>query len=212
MAKRAFDLFWALLGLAILSPLLLLVAALVKSEDGGPVFFRQVRIGRGGRPFRIWKFRTMVVGAERKGRAITVGADPRITGIGRFLRASKVDELPQLLNVVAGEMSLVGPRPEVPRYVELYSESQRAILALRPGITDLASIKYRNEGELLAAADDPDETYIRAVLPDKIRINLSYASRAGVGSDFLVILATLGLFPAGRIGGEAVSPSARRSG
>lgn len=212
MAKRAFDLFWSLLGLALLAPALALVAILVKAEDGGPVFFRQARVGQGGRPFRIWKFRTMVVDAERKGRAITVGADPRITRIGRFLRAAKLDELPQLLNVVAGEMSLVGPRPEVPRYVELYTGSQRAILDLRPGITDLASIKYRHESELLAGAEDPDGTYIQAILPDKIRINLAYAARAGVGSDFLVILATLGLFPAARIGGETVSPSARRSG
>jgi len=199
MAKRVFDLFWSILGLAVLSPLLVMVALLVKWEDGGPVFFRQVRIGRDGRPFRIWKFRTMVVDAERQGRAITVGLDVRITKIGRHLRNTKLDEIPQLLNVLFGDMSLVGPRPEVPRYVELYSESQRAILGLRPGITDLASIKYRNESELLAEAEDPDETYVQTILPDKIRLNLAYASRAGVWSDFLVILATLGLFPPARI-------------
>ncbi len=199
MVKRAFDLFWSILGLMALSPLLALVALLVKLEDGGPVFFWQVRIGRGGRPFRIWKFRTMVADAERQGRAITVRQDPRITRIGRHLRNTKLDEFPQLLNVVAGEMSLVGPRPEVPRYVELYSETQRAILALRPGITDLASIKYRNESDLLAESENPDETYVQTLLPDKIRINLAYASRAGVWSDFLVILATLGLFPPERI-------------
>lgn len=199
MAKRAFDLFWSILGLVVLAPLLVLAAVLVKLEDRGPVFFRQVRIGRGGLPFRIWKFRTMVVDAERQGRAITVGRDPRITRIGAWLRDSKLDELPQLLNVVAGDMSLVGPRPEVPRYVELYSEAQRAILALRPGITDLASIKYRHESELLAKAENPDETYIRVLLPDKLRINLAYAARADVWSDFLVILATLGLYPAGRV-------------
>ncbi|NWJ42564.1 MAG: sugar transferase [Geothrix sp.] len=199
MAKRAFDLFWSILGLVILSPLLVLAALLVKLEDGGPVFFRQVRIGREGRPFRIWKFRTMVVDAERMGRSITVGQDARITRVGARLRDTKLDELPQLLNVVAGDMSLVGPRPEVPRYVELYSEAQRAILALLPGITDLASIKYRHESELLAGAENPDETYVQVLLPDKIRINLAYAARAGVWSDFLVILATLGLFPPGRI-------------
>lgn len=199
MAKRAFDLFWSILGLVVLSPLLVLAALLVKLEDRGPVFFRQVRIGRGGLPFRIWKFRTMVVDAERQGRAITVGRDPRITRMGAWLRDTKLDELPQLLNVVAGDMSLVGPRPEVPRYVELYSEAQRAILALRPGITDLASIKYRHESELLAQAENPDETYVRVLLPDKLRINLAYAARADVRSDFLVILATLGLFPSGRI-------------
>lgn len=201
MAKRAFDLFWSVLGLAVLSPLLLLVALLVKLEDGGPVFFRQVRIGRGGHPFLIWKFRTMVVDAERQGRAITVGQDRRITRIGRYLRNTKLDEFPQLLNVLAGEMSLVGPRPEVPRYVDHYTEAQRAILGLRPGITDLASIKYRNESDLLGQAEDPEATYVQVVLPDKIRINLAYAEGAGVGSDFLVILATLGLFPPTRIRG-----------
>jgi lipopolysaccharide/colanic/teichoic acid biosynthesis glycosyltransferase len=145
----------------------------------------------------------MVVDAERQGPAITVGRDPRITRVGAWLRATKLDEIPQLLNVVAGEMSLVGPRPEVPRYVELYTESQRAILALRPGITDLASIKYRNESELLAQAADPDRTYVQDILPDKVQINLAYATRAWVGTDFLVILATLGLYPAAKIpGGE----------
>jgi lipopolysaccharide/colanic/teichoic acid biosynthesis glycosyltransferase len=202
MGKRAFDLFWSTLGLTLLSPLLVLVALAVKLEDGGPVYFRQVRIGRGGRPFRIWKFRTMIVDAERQGRSITVGQDSRITRVGRHLRYTKLDEIPQLLNVLAGEMSFVGPRPEVPRYVELYSEAQRSILALRPGITDLASIKYRNESDLLAQAEDPDATYVQVLLPDKIRINLAYASHAGLWSDFLVILATLGLFPAARIQGE----------
>jgi len=199
VGKRAFDLFWSALGLAVLSPVLALVALAVKLEDGGPVFFRQLRIGRRGRPFRIWKFRTMVVDADRQGRAITVGRDPRITRVGHRLRDTKLDEIPQLLNVFLGEMSLVGPRPEVPRYVELYTEAQRAILALRPGITDLASIKYRNESDLLGAAENPDETYVQILLPDKIRINLAYASEAGLWSDFLVILATLGLFSAARI-------------
>jgi lipopolysaccharide/colanic/teichoic acid biosynthesis glycosyltransferase len=141
----------------------------------------------------------MVVDAERQGRSITVGQDSRITPIGRRLRDTKLDEIPQLVNVLVGEMSLVGPRPEVPRYVEIYTEAQRAILALRPGITDLASIKYRSESDLLARAVNPEETYVNLLLPDKIRINLAYASRAGLWSDFLVILATLGLFPAERI-------------
>ncbi|GLH66280.1 sugar transferase [Geothrix edaphica] len=201
MAKRAFDLFWALLGLVLLSPALLVIALAVKLEDRGPVFFRQVRIGRGGRPFRIWKFRTMGVDAERQGRAITVGQDPRITRLGRHLRNAKLDELPQLMNVVAGEMSLVGPRPEVPQFVAHYTDAQRVILDLRPGITDLASIKYRHESELLAQAERPDEAYLRVVLPDKIRINLAYAAQASLWSDFRVILATLGLAPAPRIPG-----------
>lgn len=202
MAKRAFDLFWSLLGLAVLSPLLLAVAIVVKLEDGGPVFFRQVRVGRDGRPFRIWKFRTMGVDAERRGAAITVGQDPRITRAGRRLRDLKLDELPQLLNVAAGQMSLVGPRPEVPRYVAQYTEAQRAILALRPGITDLASIKYRREGELLAASEDPEATYMREIVPDKIRINLAYAAGAGLWSDLRVILATLKLAPVPALPGE----------
>ncbi|WP_306589636.1 sugar transferase [Geothrix sp. 21YS21S-4] len=201
MAKRVFDVFWSALGLALLWPLLLVAACAVKLEDGGPIFFRQVRVGRGGKPFRIWKFRTMVVDADRQGRAITVGRDPRITRVGAWLRDTKLDELPQLLNVLVGEMSLVGPRPEVPRYVAFYSDAEQAILGLRPGITDLASIKYRSESELLAEAENPDETYVRVLLPDKIRINLAYASRASVASDFLVILATLRLFPPARIHG-----------
>lgn len=204
MLKRAFDLFWSMLGLAVLFPLLALTALLVKLEDGGPIFFRQVRIGRGGRPFRIWKFRTMVVDAERQGRSITVGRDPRITRTGHHLRNTKLDEMPQLLNVLVGEMSFVGPRPEVPRYVELYTEAQRTILALRPGITDLASIKYRNESELLAEAADPDETYVQVIMPDKLRINQAYAAQSGLWSDVLVILATLGLYPAARIAGGKV--------
>lgn len=199
MAKRAFDLFWSALGLATLFPLLVLVALAVKVGDGGPVFFRQVRIGRSGHPFRIWKFRTMAIDAERLGRSITVGCDSRITGIGGFLRRSKLDELPQLMNVLLGEMSLVGPRPEVPCYVECYTEQQRQVLAMRPGITDLASIKYRQESTLLAEAADPDATYVEVIMPDKIRLNLEYASRAGLWSDFLVILATLHLFPAKRL-------------
>ena len=199
MAKRIFDFCWSIMGLVLLSPLLALVAVAVKLDDGGPIVFRQVRIGLGGRPFQIWKFRTMVVDAERQGRAISVGQDPRATRVGRHLRSTKLDEFPQLLNVILGEMSLVGPRPEVPEYVKLYSESQRAILALRPGITDLASIKYRNECELLGEAENPEETYVQTVLPDKIRINLAYATRADLWSDFLVILATLRLFPSARV-------------
>jgi lipopolysaccharide/colanic/teichoic acid biosynthesis glycosyltransferase len=192
---RAFDLFVAGLGLLLLSPVLAVIALLIRLEDGGPVFFRQVRVGRGGRPFRIWKFRTMVVDADRLGRAITVGDDRRITRCGKWLRRWKLDELPQLINVVLGEMGFVGPRPEVPRYVDLYSPEQRRVLELRPGITDLASIAYRNESELLQEQADPEAFYIDQVMPDKIRINLEYASRAGLWRNIKVILATLGLIP-----------------
>jgi lipopolysaccharide/colanic/teichoic acid biosynthesis glycosyltransferase len=136
-----------------------------------------------------------VVDAEQKGSTLTVGKDPRITRVGRWLRATKVDELPQLLNVWVGEMSLVGPRPEVQKYVELYTEDQRRVLELRPGITDLASVKYRNESELLAASEDPDRTYVEEVMPEKIQINLEYAAQANLWKDIRVILLTLGLWP-----------------
>ena len=193
MLKRIFDLFWSTAGLCLLWPLFLLVGLLVKIEDGGPIFFRQRRIGWHGHPFHMWKFRTMVVDAEKKGSSLTVGRDPRITRVGHWLRATKVDELPQLLNVWAGDMSLVGPRPEVQRFVDLYSAEQRQVLELRPGITDLASVKYRKEGELLAVSRDPDQTYVDEIMPEKIRINLEYAAQASVWTDFRVILLTLGI-------------------
>ena len=192
-SKRCFDFIFSLTGLVLLSPLFLAAAILVKGEDGGPVWFRQERIGLGGRPFRMWKFRSMVVDAERKGTAITVGTDERITRVGRWLRKTKVDELPQLINVVTGTMSLVGPRPEVRRYTELYSPEQNAVLAIKPGVTDPASIKYRNESNILATAQDPEHYYIHVVIPDKVRINLEYARQATLWSDTLVILRTLGL-------------------
>lgn len=192
--KRAFDLFWSSVGLLLLWPAFLLIALLIKLEDRGPVFFRQRRVGWCGAAFRMWKFRTMVVDAEQNGPALTVGRDPRITRVGHWLRATKVDELPQLLNVWAGEMSLVGPRPEVQKYVDLYTEDQRRVLELKPGITDLASVKYRRESELLAASDDPDRTYVNEVMPEKIQINLEYAAQASLWGDFRVILMTLGLW------------------
>lgn len=195
MAKRIFDLFWATVGLLLLWPVFLLVALFIKAEDGGAVFFRQVRVGWKGRAFRMWKFRTMIMDAERLGRAITVGGDARITRIGHWLRATKVDELPQLINVLTGDMSLVGPRPEVQKYVDLYTLEQRRVLDLRPGITDLASVKYRRESELLANSEDPDRTYVDEIMPEKIRINLDYAREANLADDFRVILMTLGLWP-----------------
>ena len=189
--KRLFDLSWAVLGLAILALPLALIALLVAVTSRGPVFFRQERIGRGGRPFRIWKFRTMVVDAERLGAQITVGRDPRITRIGSWLRATKIDELPQLLNVLGGEMSFVGPRPEVPKYVALYTDDQRRVLDLRPGITDEASLKYRDESEQLARESDPHRAYVERIMPDKVRINLAYAERANIWTDTLVIIKTV---------------------
>ncbi|MGI9952922.1 sugar transferase [Moorellaceae bacterium AZ2] len=190
-SKRLFDLFWSLLGLAVLWPLFLLIALLIKLEDGGPVFFRQERVGYKGRPFYIWKFRTMVVDAEKRGKPLTVGLDPRITRVGYWLRKFKLDELPQLINVILGQMSLVGPRPEVPQYVALYAPEQRRVLEMVPGITDPASIAYRRESELLASSPDPERTYIEEIIPEKIRLNLEYAQRATLWTDLVVILRTI---------------------
>ncbi|HEX2203616.1 MAG TPA: sugar transferase, partial [Longimicrobium sp.] len=178
------------------APALLVLGGLVWLDDRGPVFFRQERVGKDGKPFRMWKFRTMRVDAEKVGPQLTVGADPRITRVGRWLRKTKVDELPQLLNVLSGEMSLVGPRPEVPRYVAMYTPEQRRVLSLMPGITDPASIRYRDESAVLAEADDPERTYVEEVMPEKIRLNLDYAARSSVLSDTAVILKTI--LPIGR--------------
>lgn len=189
--KRAFDLLWTTLGLMVLWPVLGVIALCVKWHDGGSVLFAQERVGYCGRQFRMWKFRTMVADAERRGLPLTVGADPRVTRPGRWLRALKLDELPQLFNVLRGEMSLVGPRPEVPRYVALYTPEQRRVLELTPGVTDPASVRYRNESEVLAAAPDPERTYVEWVMPEKIRLNLDYAARATPWLDFLIVLTTL---------------------
>jgi lipopolysaccharide/colanic/teichoic acid biosynthesis glycosyltransferase len=190
-AKRTFDLFGAGLGVVLLAPLLALLALLIKIGDGGPVFFRQERVGYRGRPFRIWKFRTMVPDAEARGLPLTVGRDPRVTRIGAWLRRLKLDELPQLFNVLVGDMSLVGPRPEVPRYVASYSVAERRVLELLPGITDNASIRYAQESTMLAAAADPERLYVDEIVPAKIQLNLAYAARATIWTDVGVILATL---------------------
>lgn len=189
--KRLFDLLWSTLGLFVLWPLFLIIAILIKLDDGGPVFYRQERVGYRGKLFKMWKFRTMIVNAERVGKPLTVGRDPRITRIGYWLRKFKLDELPQLINVFLGEMSLVGPRPEVPKYVALYNAEQKRVLDLMPGITDPASIKFKDENELLAQADDPEKFYIEKIMPEKIHLNLEYAERATLWSDFLIILQTL---------------------
>jgi lipopolysaccharide/colanic/teichoic acid biosynthesis glycosyltransferase len=190
-AKRTLDLVGAGAGVVLLSPLFLVVALLVKAGDGGPVFFRQERVGYRGRPFRIWKFRTMVPEAEARGLPLTVGKDARVTQVGAWLRRLKLDELPQLFNVLAGDMTLVGPRPEVPRYVASYGLEQRRVLELVPGVTDEASIRYLDESVLLASAADPEQVYVNEIIPEKIRLNLAYAARATVWTDLCVILATV---------------------
>lgn len=192
LVKRLFDLFWSIPGLILLSPLFLLVAAWIKMDSPGPVFFRQVRVGRFEKTFRIYKFRTMVVDADKRGLQLTTGKDPRITRPGEFLRKTKIDELPQLINVVKGEMSLVGPRPEVPKYVALYPEEAKTVIfSLRPGITDYAAILFRNENEILEGAADPEQMYVREILPRKIALYLKYADERSLWLDFRLILGTL---------------------
>lgn len=171
---RFSDFLFSLLGLLVLLPFGMVVAVLIKVDSSGPVLFRQKRVGLEGRDFSLLKFRTMVVDADKKG-LITVGnRDPRITRVGAFLRRFKMDELPQLLNVLAGEMSLVGPRPEVRKYVTLYSPEQRKVLSVKPGITDLASVAFANENELLSKAVNPDQYYINEIMPAKIRLNMVF--------------------------------------
>lgn len=191
IAKRAMDIAISAAALCVLWPVFLLIALAIVIDDPGPVFYRQVRVGRGGRPFRIFKFRTMVVDADKKGLSITVGRDSRITRVGAFLRKTKLDELAQLLNVLCGQMSFVGPRPEVPRYVELYTPYQRQVLLVRPGITDYASIAYRNENDLLAGADDPERMYIETIMPDKIELNMKYLREISPLADLRLILKTV---------------------
>ncbi len=174
--KRLFDVVASGCGLLVLSPLFLLLAVWIKLDSAGPVFYRQTRVGRHNRDFRLYKFRSMHVGADRQGLITVGGHDPRITRSGYFIRKYKLDELPQLINVFIGDMSLVGPRPEVRKYVDMYTPEQLHVLDVRPGITDLASIRYRNENELLAQAADPDRYYVEVILPDKLRINLEYVA------------------------------------
>jgi lipopolysaccharide/colanic/teichoic acid biosynthesis glycosyltransferase len=190
-SKRAFDLLLAGLGLLVISPVLILAAIAIKLDSTGPVFFLQERIGRNFRPFSIYKFRTMVVGADRRGGQITVGSDPRVTRVGRWLRHSKIDELPQLINVLLGDMSLVGPRPEVPKYVEMYHDEYALVLSVRPGLTDPASVKYRDEASILAASPDPEREYVDRILPDKIALARAYVARATLSSDLIVLVRTL---------------------
>jgi len=190
MLKRLFDIVLSLLGIIILFPFLLVIAAMVGVTSPGGIFYLQTRVGRHGKDFSLIKFRTMRDGAEKKG-LLTVGADPRITRVGSFLRRYKLDELPQLINVLTGSMSLVGPRPEVRKYVNLYTPEQLKILDVKPGITDYASLEYFNENDLLAASHDPEQTYIQEVMPAKLKLNSRYIAEAGLATDLRIIFATL---------------------
>ena len=190
MLKRAFDVASSAVGLAVLSPVFLVVAALIKAKDRGPVFFRQERVGLHGRTFRIHKFRTMRV--ANAGVLITSADDDRITPVGAFLRRTKLDELPQLIDVLRGDMSVVGPRPEVPRYVAMWGDDARAeILSVRPGISDPAAIAFRNEQDVLAAADDPERHYVEVILPQKVAMYLDYVRTRSFVGDLRVIFGTL---------------------
>lgn len=179
------------LGLLVLSPFFLLLAVWIKLDSAGSVFYRQVRVGRYNRNFRLFKFRSMRVGSDKKGLITVGGRDPRVTRSGYFIRKYKLDELPQLINVLLGDMSLVGPRPEVRKYVEMYTSEQLHVLDVRPGITDMASIRYRNENELLAEAEDPEAYYIREIMPDKLKINLEYVAKHSFWFDMNLIFKTI---------------------
>jgi len=189
--KRLFDFTAALGGLILLSPLFLLISILIKSDSDGPIFYRQIRVGKGGRDFQLLKFRSMKCNSDEQG-LLTVGdKDSRITKTGYYLRKYKLDELPQLINVLKGEMSFVGPRPEVRKYVDLYNAEQKTVLNVRPGITDIASIRYKNESEILKQSDDPEKFYIENIMPDKLSMNISYLKESSFFRDVKIIFQTL---------------------
>ncbi|MBL8007278.1 MAG: sugar transferase [Ignavibacteria bacterium] len=190
MLKRVFDILFSFGGLIILSPVFLIIAVIIKSDSKGPVIYRQTRVGKDGKDFELYKFRSMKTESDKHGLLTVGGRDPRITGSGYILRKYKLDELPQLANVFKGDMSFVGPRPEVRRYTELYDENQKKVLSIRPGITDVASIKYRNENELLEKSSDPEKYYIEEIMSDKIRMNLDYMNDRSFLRDVKVIFRT----------------------
>jgi lipopolysaccharide/colanic/teichoic acid biosynthesis glycosyltransferase len=191
MIKRVFDIFFSLIGLIILLPVFLLISLLILVDSRGGVFYLQKRVGRHNQDFSLFKFRTMRSGSDKKGLLTVGGRDSRITRIGYYLRKYKIDELPQLLNVLIGDMSLVGPRPEVRKYVNLYTPEQMRVLEVRPGITDYASIEYSDENELLGKASDPEKVYIEEIMPAKLRLNERYIREQGVITDLKIIFGTL---------------------
>lgn len=188
--KRLFDILASFLGLIIISPLFMVLAIWIKLDSKGPVFYKQERVGRGNKDFKLYKFRSMRVGADKDGLLTIGGRDSRLTRSGYYIRKYKLDEFPQLINVLIGDMSLVGPRPEVRKYVDMYTLEQMHVLDVRPGITDAASIKYRNENELLEKAENPDEYYIKVIMQDKLRINLEYVKDHSFLNDIKLIFST----------------------
>jgi len=191
MLKRLFDIVLSFIGLVVFLPLIVTIMALIKKEDGGSVFYRGIRVGRYGRPFKIFKFRTMVANAEKLGGPSTADDDSRITTIGKFLRKYKLDELPQLINVLKGEMSFVGPRPEVQQYVDMFTEEEKAILNVCPGITDWASLWNPDEGAILKGSKDPEKAYMEKIRPEKLKLQLKYVRERSLWIDLKIILLTL---------------------
>lgn len=189
--KRIFDIIASGCGLIVLSPIFIVIAIWVKLDSKGPVFYRQIRVGKDNKDFKLFKFRSMKIGADRQGLITVGGRDPRVTRSGYYIRKYKLDELPQLINVFIGDMSVVGPRPEVRKYVDLYTPEQMRVLSVRPGITDLASIRYRNENELLETVDEPETYYREVIMQDKLKINLEYVDNRSFWGDIKLIFATL---------------------
>ena len=189
--KRLFDIVMSLMGLLILCPLFLVLALWIAIDSSGGIFYRQTRVGKDNCDFRLWKFRSMRPDSDKKGLLTLGGRDPRITRSGYFIRKYKIDELPQLINVLVGDMSLVGPRPEVRKYVQLYTPLQMKVLTFRPGITDLASLHYFEESEMLAKSSDPEKTYIEEIMPAKLNLNLQYIDKASLSTDIGMIFATI---------------------
>jgi lipopolysaccharide/colanic/teichoic acid biosynthesis glycosyltransferase len=190
LAKRVFDFLFSVIGLVIIAPVMLLLAILITIDSKGGVFYKQVRIGKNQKPFKLYKFRSMSTDADKNGLLTVGNKDSRITKIGYYLRKFKLDELPQLINVLIGEMSFVGPRPEVEKYVKLYNQEQLKVLNVKPGITDWASIKYVNENEILAKSSQPEKTYIEEIMPAKLNLNLEYIRHNNIFIDIKIILLT----------------------
>lgn len=188
--KRLMDLFLSLLALILLSPFLIFISILVLFSGPGGIIYKQVRVGKDEKHFKLWKFRSMIPNADKKGQLTVGGRDPRITRIGYFLRKYKLDELPQLVNILKGDMSIIGPRPEVPKYVAMYSTDQKRVLSVRPGLSDYASLEYINENEVLEKYDDPEKGYIEEVMPKKLELNLRYIADQSVKTDLLLMWRT----------------------
>lgn len=191
MAKRIFDIVLSGIGLVLFSPIILVIAIIIKRTSPGPVFYRGERTGLHGKPFRIFKFRSMIMDAEKTGVSSTSREDARVTPIGRFVRKTKLDEIPQLINVFIGDMSLVGPRPEVKKFTDMYTDEEKILLTIRPGITDYASVWNSDEATLLAGSTDPDKDYLEKIRPEKIRLQLKYQKEMSIGTDIKIIFLTI---------------------